>query len=572
MSDVSSTEIARRTGKNPGPRTGLRSRQNARLRHVPVTRRVAAWVAAMAHDPATSFRFVIGFAVAHTLLWTIILTALKSAQDVHMDVAEAYAWGQKFLLGYGKHPPLSGWVAGVWFRIFPVTDWATYALAMTVTGLGLVICWLIAVRVVDHRRAMFSVAMLALYPIFTFKGFKYNPDLLQLVTLPLFVLAYLHAFEKRTVRAGIWLGLAAALALMTKYWVLTMIGAAGLASLLHPDRMRFWRSPAPWVAFAAAFVGMLPHLWWLKQADFLPLIYADDVYGGRTFLTTLRLAGIYFAHNIGLLLIPIAFAAIALAWKLQWWKSLQRRGIIGEFIASARRPWVRGPNSGVFVTQARHIWIIQIIVGVVPPLAALVFGIYLKTDWGISLFFLVPLALVAIPALRMTQMALIRLMFMWLAFTLIMLLVSPIIAAQTVRRDGEAGAPFAPKSEFALQLTEAWRARFNRRWAVVAGTTEIGEPLTFYSPDHPAPLTPREIWGSGLTSLDAAKRLGFIGICDTKDLELSKCEAWMAENAPNAERLDLTSRRYFHGKAGPAVKWKIWIVGPERPEEEDDDK
>ena len=115
MSDVSSSEIARRTGKNPGPRTGLRSRQNARLRHVPVTRRVAAWVAAMAHDPATSFKFVIGFAVAHALLWTIILTALKSAQDVHMDVAEAYAWGRnscsvtasirRFRLG-----------CGVWFR------------------------------------------------------------------------------------------------------------------------------------------------------------------------------------------------------------------------------------------------------------------------------------------------------------------------------------------------------------------------------------------------------------------------------------------------------------------------
>ena len=112
MSDASSTEIGRRTGKNPGPRTGLRSRQNARLRHVPVTRRVAAWVAAVAHDPGTSLRFVIGFAVAHALLWTIILTALKSAQDVHMDVAEAYAWGQKFLLCYGKHLPLAGWIAG----------------------------------------------------------------------------------------------------------------------------------------------------------------------------------------------------------------------------------------------------------------------------------------------------------------------------------------------------------------------------------------------------------------------------------------------------------------------------
>jgi 4-amino-4-deoxy-L-arabinose transferase-like glycosyltransferase len=569
MSDASSTDTGRRTGKNPGPRTGLRSRQKARLRHVPVTRRVAAWIAAVAHDPATSLKFVIGFAVVHTLLWTIILTALKGAQDVHMDVAEAYAWGQKFLLGYGKHPPLAGWVAGVWFRIFPVTDWATYALAMTVVGTGLVLCWLIAVRVVDHRRAMFSVAMLALYPIFTFKGFKYNPDLLQLVTLPLFVLAYLDAFQKRTWMSGVWLGLAAALALMTKYWVLTMIGAVGLAALIHPDRMRFLRSPAPWLAFVACFIGMLPHLWWLKQADFLPLIYADDVYGGRTFGTTLRLVSIYAAHNIGLLLVPIAFAAIALAWKLQWWKSIRSKGVVSEFIDSVKRPWVRGPNSGVYLSQARHIWIIQIIVGVVPPVAALVFGVYMKTDWGLSLFFLAPLALVALPALRVTQMALIRLMVMWLAFTLVMLLISPIIAAQTVRRDGDAGVPFTPKSEFALQLTEAWRARFNTRWAVVAGTTEIGEPMTFYSPDHPAPFTPREIWASGLTSLEEATRLGFIGICDPRDNQIHICEKWMNDIVPNAERLDLTSRRYFHGKAGPAVKWKIWISGPAKTDDDD---
>ena len=567
MSDASSIETGRRTGKNPGPRTGLRSRQNARLRHVPVTRRVAAWIAAVAHDPGTSFKFVIGFAVAQTLLWTVILTALKAAQDIHMDVAEAYAWGQKFLLGYGKHPPLAGWVAGVWFRIFPVTDWATYALAMTTVGIGLVICWLIAVRVVDHRRALFSVVMLALYPIFTFKGYKYNPDLLQLVTLPLFVLAYLNAWEKRDLRSGIWLGLAAALAVLTKYWALTMIGAAGLAALIHPDRLRFLRSPAPWVAFAAAFAGMLPHLWWLKQANFLPLIYAEDVYGGRTFGVTLGLVAGYFAHNIGLLLVPVAFAAIALAWKLQWWKSIRSKGVVREFMDSVKRPWRRGPNSGVFPSQARHIWLIQIIVGVAPPLAALAFGIYMKTDWGIPLFFLVPLALVAIPALRVTQMALIRLLVIWLIFTLVMLLISPIIAVQTVRRDGDAGAPFAASSEFAMQLTEAWRARFNTRWAVVAGATGIADPMTFYSPDHPAPFTPRELWASGLTSLEEAIRLGFIGICDTKDYDVQQCEAWMNDTVPNAERVDITSRRYFHGKAGPAVKWKVWIKGPEKADD-----
>jgi 4-amino-4-deoxy-L-arabinose transferase-like glycosyltransferase len=125
---------------------------------------------------------VIGFVTAHAVLWTFILVNLKAAQDIHMDVAEAFGWGQKFQLGYGKHPPLSGWVAGLWFKIFPIADWATYALAMATLGCGLVICWRISLRVVDRRRAFFVVVMLALYPIFNFKGFKYNPDLLQLVT------------------------------------------------------------------------------------------------------------------------------------------------------------------------------------------------------------------------------------------------------------------------------------------------------------------------------------------------------------------------------------------------------
>ena len=102
-------------------------------------RRLAARLAAAASDRDAGLGLVIGFATAHAVLWTFILINLKAAQDVHMDVAEAFAWGQKFQLGYGKHPPLAGWVAGLWFKLFPVTDWATYALAMATLGCGLVI-------------------------------------------------------------------------------------------------------------------------------------------------------------------------------------------------------------------------------------------------------------------------------------------------------------------------------------------------------------------------------------------------------------------------------------------------
>src|SRR6478736_5344951 len=184
---------------------------------------------------------------------------------------------------------------------FRAADWATYALAMATVGVGMVICWLLSLRVVDARRAFLVVVMVALYPIFNFKGFKYNPDLLQLVTLPLLVLAYLNAFEKRSWQSGVLLGLAGALALMTKYWVLTMIGAIGLAALIHPDRARFLLSPAPWVAIAAMIAAMVPHIVWLADAHFVPLTYAGDTYSLADTHQVQQLVFGYLLHNAALL-------------------------------------------------------------------------------------------------------------------------------------------------------------------------------------------------------------------------------------------------------------------------------
>ena len=500
---------------------------------------------------------MIGFAALHAWFWTFILINLKAAQDVHMDVAEAFAWGQKFQLGYGKHPPLAGWVAGLWFQLFPVTDWATYALAMTTLGCGLVISWLIAVRVVDYRRAFFVVVMLALYPIFKFKGFKYNPDLLQLVTLPLVVLAYLNAFEKRSVTSGLWLGLAGALALMTKYWVLTMIGAVGLAALLHPDRLLFLRSPAPWVAIATLVVAMIPHLVWLKQVDFVPLTYAGDVYGLSSRAQSAALVLGYVGHNLALLAVPMALAVLALALRPRWWATLVRQPL-----ALFTQAWSRGANAGVNGSQALNVWIIQIVVAIGPPLGGLIFTIYMKTDWGISLFFLTPLALVAIPALRLQKVALFHIAAIWFVATLAVLVASPRIAAIEMAANPNGASGYGARSQLARELTQEWHTRFNSRWAVVAGTTEVGEPMTFYSPDHPAPFTPGEVWSSGLTSLEEAKRLGFIGVCDTSDGRLPVCEAWMAANGRDAEQVAITTQRFFQGHPGPAITWKVYIVPP----------
>ena len=521
----------------------------ARARRKLSLHRLAAWLAVRASNPGAALGLVTGFAVLHAALWTMILVNLKTGQDVHMDVAEAFGWGQKFLLGYGKHPPLSGWVAGLWFRIFPVTDWASYALAMATLGCALVICWLLALRVVDRRRAFLVMVMLALYPIFNFKGFKYNPDLLQLVTLPLMVLAYLDAFDKRSAKSGLWLGLAGALALMTKYWALTMIGAIGVAALIHPQRLEFLRSPAPWVAIAALVVAMIPHFIWLMDVNFVPLTYAGESYSitDRHLIDGLALG--YVGHNLALLALPVVLGGIALLWPSRW-----------------RKPsfafWSAGTNSGVRTAQALNVWIIQTVVAIGPPLGAVLFQVYIKTDWGIPLFFLVPLALIAIPRLRVRQIALLRLTATWLLLSLAVLAASPKIVAYDVSQHRNEGASYRARSELARELTEVWHRRFFSDWPVVAAFDDIGQPVTFYSPDHPAVLSPDEPWSSGLTSLEQARRSGFIGICETGDWKLERCEAWMKAHAPDGERMVVTTRRFFLGAPGAATAWNVILVPP----------
>ena len=298
---------------------------------------------------------------------------------------------------------------------------------------------------------------------------------------------------------------------------------------------------------------MTPHLIWLKQVDFVPLTYAGDVYGHLSRAQNIQLVIGYVLHNAWLLAVPVALATLALAWSSRRWMWP---------LAAIARNWSRGPNPAVNLSQALNVWLIQIIVAVGPPLGALIFTIYMKTDWGISLFFLTPLALVAIPALRVRRRALFNILAIWLAITLLALLASRWIAEKEIARNPNGSPTLSARSELARELTQAWRSRFGTRWAVVAGTTEMGEPLTFYSPDHPAPFTPGEVWSSGLTSLEEAKRLGFIGVCDTTDGRLPVCEAWMKENGKDFEQLTMTTQRFFQGHPGPAITWKVFIVPP----------
>src|SRR5262249_32586094 len=134
-------------------------------------RRLEAWLAAAMLRPGG----VIAAGALFALAGVLVLVGGKYFQDLFKDNAEAFAWGRPFLGGYGRHPVLTGWIAGVWYRVFPASDWASYLLSRVMTFVALAGIWLLARRALDARRATLIVLALMLYPLFIgAKSDRYN--------------------------------------------------------------------------------------------------------------------------------------------------------------------------------------------------------------------------------------------------------------------------------------------------------------------------------------------------------------------------------------------------------------
>jgi Dolichyl-phosphate-mannose-protein mannosyltransferase len=195
-------------------------------------RRLEAWLAAVTLRPAGVLAALALFALAGF----VVLVEVKYFQDLFKDSAEAFAWGRQFLGGYGRHPVLTGWIAGVWYSVFPASDWASYALSRAMTFGALAGIFLLARQALDVRRATLIVLALMLYPLFIgAKSDRYNNYQVLLALLPLLFWAFLNAYEKRTAAWGALLGLIGGAAAITIYSAALGLGAIGLAAIAHRD-------------------------------------------------------------------------------------------------------------------------------------------------------------------------------------------------------------------------------------------------------------------------------------------------------------------------------------------------
>src|SRR3954462_7171292 len=295
-------------------------------------------------DPARRERAVVWLLTAYCAAWSVYGALAKGSQDVHFDMGEMVAWSRDAGIGTVKHPPLGAWLVGAWFMFFPQQDWAYYLFAMVLATFALWVAWRVSEGYLDGEKRVAGLLLLTFIPFFNFHALKYNANT---VLIPLWAAAtwcFLRSYETRSMIWAALAGLAAAAAMMGKYWSIFLLAGLVVAALADRRRLDYFRSAAPWVTIAVGGIAFAPHIAWLVANDFSPFSYAVDSHLG-TWSSAAWSGPSFLAGVAGYAAAPLVIWAViarpkpAALTDTVWPADDARRLVLLSFIVPLILPW-----------------------------------------------------------------------------------------------------------------------------------------------------------------------------------------------------------------------------------------
>ena len=145
---------------------------------------------------------------------------------------------------------------------------------MVLASFALWVAWRVSEPYLDGEKRVAGLVLLTFIPFFNFHALKYNANT---VLIPLWALTtwwFLRSFETRSAVWAALAGLAAACAMLGKYWSIFLLAGLAVAALADPRRTVYLRSSAPWITIAVGGLAIAPHLAWIVANDFAPFTYA----------------------------------------------------------------------------------------------------------------------------------------------------------------------------------------------------------------------------------------------------------------------------------------------------------
>jgi hypothetical protein len=488
-------------------------------------------------DPQRRRRVMLAVVAAYGAAWLVYGVVAKSSQDLNGDLAEMVVWGHEPALGYPKHPPLLAYAVKLWFAIFPQADWAFMLLAALTLSAGIYLAFELCGLWLDGAKRAAVPFLLGAIPFYNFLGLKFDQNS---VLIPLWALAMLSLMRSIETRRAGWAaltGLAAAAAMLTKYWSALLLIALAVAALADTRRAIYFRSKAPWItAFVFLVVGV-PHAIWLVANDFPPFRWAEQ----RTSHSDLDVLRSLSEYSFG----TIGYAAPALA-------------LVAIFIhpsgKAVRDSWfamgpARRPATLLFWTPL-----------ILPVVLALVKHINLLSIWNEPSLNLLPVMMLASPLVVVSRAMVARIAAVVAAFTLIVVAASPLVALIHLKRGVENDAAYA---KLAAAATESvWREGSNAPVHLIAGPFGLANSAAFYMADRPSTYSNFSDYLSPWVTAQRVDDEGIAIICPIDDQGCLNGMNALTAAKPAGRRSEVTLVRHWLGLAGEPKRFIIATVPP----------
>lgn len=442
---------------------------------------------AFLHRPESFFLAVVA---AQVILWTLVPALTYTSAP--MDVMENIGWGREWQLGYHAHPPLQAWLTFGFVGAAGGAVWPAYLLSQLAIAVTYLPLYLLGRDAAGPRAGLLAVLAFTLCYYANLPTPEFNANVVQMPIWAFATLALWRASAHGRLRWWIGLGIAAAAAVYAKYSAVILFGALFVASVAVPTCRRAYRTPGPYVAIVIAAILVLPHLWWLRETDFLPIRFAEERAGTPEGMErVLRPVMFLVAQALYLLLPAIVLAVGGAAYR----KTLPEDGV--AFGGSHDiRLYVALMAAGPFALTV---------------LFALGTGYGIRDAWGTPMPVWISLAAVLFlrPAYRIPRLG--PMLLTWAVIFTAMPVGLGLFMGLAANRIATPPHAAWPSPALAAELSAIWRNETNGApLRIVAGDKWAIGIMTTYAPEHPSVLTTGDIRKSPWITEEAIARDGVL--------------------------------------------------------------
>ena len=219
------------------------------------------------------------FVIAHLIIWTAIPSLTNN--NLPLDTIEALAWGSNLDWGFNKHPPMSAFLAEIFYQIFGTRDWAYYLLSQICVIISFFVVFKLSEEFFKNKKfCLISILLLEGIFFYNFTTPEFNVNICLMPFWSLTVYFLWKGIKNNNFIDWFLLGLFSGFAFLSKYLFIYLGLAIDVLLIYMIIKKKIDYKCL--IAFVPFLIILCPHLVWLTENNYITIIYGLDRTGTGT--------------------------------------------------------------------------------------------------------------------------------------------------------------------------------------------------------------------------------------------------------------------------------------------------